>query len=492
MALRRIHFSLVFGLALTVSACGWVGDDGTLDMVLIGTPEDMYAKALPLPDAAQELRSATAGGLVGFDGAGQVAPALADRWIVTDDGKSYIFRMREGTWPDGAELTGESVRDALRRALRELRGTALGLDLAGISEVRAMAGRVVEIRLSSPMPDLLQLLAQPELGLIRGGKGSGLLRVERKGDIARLIPVPPERRGLPAIEGWLDNVRELEVRAFPARKAIALFNDGDVDVVLGGRIEYLPLVDTGPLSRGTVRMDRVAGLFGLRVVLDEGFLAEPSRREALAMAIDRDKLIAPFNVSGWQATTRMVAPGTPRDLGIVGERWTTMAMDQRQAEAARRVRAWRAENGDQPVRLSIAIPEGPGADTVFESLRADLAAAGITAWRVRAPAKADLVLIDEEARYAGASWYLNQFNCRLKTGLCSLEADARVAESLSAPDVGSVSALLAEAEAELMAANVYIPFGVPLRWSLVRGNVEGFEPNIWGVHPLSALALVPR
>lgn len=129
---------------------------------------------------------------------------------------------------------------------------------------------------------------------------------------------------------------------------------------------------------------------------------------------------------------------------------------------------------------------------MFESLRADLAAAGITAWRVRAPAKADLVLIDEEARYAGASWYLNQFNCRLKTGLCSLEADARVAESLSAPDVGSVSALLAEAEAELMAANVYIPFGVPLRWSLVRGNVEGFEPNIWGVHPLSALALVPR
>ena len=76
MALRRIHFSLVFGLALTVSACGWVGDDGTLDMVLIGTPEDMYAKALPLPDAAQELRSATAGGLVGSMGQGRSRP----RW----------------------------------------------------------------------------------------------------------------------------------------------------------------------------------------------------------------------------------------------------------------------------------------------------------------------------------------------------------------------------------------------------------------------------
>lgn len=492
MAWRSFPFPFAFGLALTVSGCGWSGGDGMLNMALIGSPEDMYAKNGDLSDAGQELRSATVDGLVGFDGAGQVAPALADRWIVTDDGKSYIFRMREGTWPDGTELTGENVRDALQRTLLGLRGTALGLDLAPISEVRAMAGRVIEIRLSSPMPDLLQLLAQPELGLTHKGKGGGLLRLERKGDLAHFIPVPPEKRGLPAIEHWDKGVRELEVRAFPARKAIALFDQGDVDVVLGGRVEFLPLADTGPLSRGTVRMDRVSGLFGLRVLSDEGFLAEPSRREAIAMAIDRDKLVAPFNVSGWQATTRMIAPGTPRDLETTGERWGGMTMEQRQAEAARRVRAWQADHRGGPVNLAIAMPEGPGADILLGNLRADLAGAGIALRRVGPSAKADLRLIDEEARYAGVSWYLNQFNCALKTGLCSEQADARVAESVIAPDVAASSALLAEAEAELTAANVYVPFGVPLRWSLVRGNVQGFEPNVWGIHPLSALALVPR
>ena len=461
-------------------------------MVLIGTPDGMYARTAPLTDAGRQVRAATVDGLVGFDGAGQVAPALADRWIVTDDGKSYIFRMREGNWPDGSELTGESVRDSLRRALVDLQGTPLGLDLAPIQDIRAMAGRVVEIRLSTPMPDLLQLLAQPELGVMRRGKGSGLLRLERKGDMARFLPVPPEKRGLPAIEGWVDDVRELEVRAFPARRAIALFNDGDVDVVLGGRLEYMPLVDTGPLSRGTIRMDRVSGLFGLRVLSDDGFLAEASRREVLAMAIDRGKLVAPFNVNGWQDTTRIVAPGTPRDLGTNGERWEAMAMEQRQAEGARRVRAWRAEHGNAPVTLRVAMPEGPGADSVFDSIRADLAAAGIGLRRVADTAPADLAWMDKEARFAGASWYLNQFNCKLDRGLCSPEADARVKESLTAPDVATSSALLAEAEAELTAANVYIPFGVPLRWSLVRGNVEGFEPNNWGVHPLSSLALVPR
>ncbi|OCC24261.1 hypothetical protein MB02_06545 [Croceicoccus estronivorus] len=492
MARRSLQSRSILALALLATACGWTGDSGTLGIALIGTPEEMFQKGVRLSPAAQQLRAATVDGLVSFDAAGQVTPALADRWIVTDDGKSYIFRMREGTWPDGSELTGESVRDALRRTLRGLRGTSLGLDLAGIAEIRAMAGRVVEIRLSSPMPDLLQVLAQPELALYRKGKGSGLLAFEQDGGVARLTPVAPDKRGLPAVEGWAEGVRQLEVHALPARQAIALFDDGGVDVVLGGHVEDLPLADTGPLSRGTVRMDRVYGLFGLQVRSGDGFLAEPSRREAVSMAIDREALVKPFNVSGWQATTRIVAPDMPGDLGTNGERWEGLSIEQRQAEAARRVRAWQADNGGEAVSLTIAMPQGPGADLIFAGLKGDLAAAGIVAKRVGPDEKAQLAMIDREARYAGASWFLNQFNCSLKLGLCSSVADTRVRESLTAPDAASAAALRAEAEAELASANVYIPFGAPLRWSLVRGNVKGFEPNIWGMHPLSALALAPR
>ena len=55
-----------------------------------------------------------------------------------------------------------------------------------------------------------------------------------------------------------------------------------------------------------------------------------------------------------------------------------------------------------------------------------------------------------------------------------------------------MNATLAEAEAELTAANIFIPFGPPLRWSLVRGSVAGFESNGWGIHPLAPLALTPK
>src|SRR5690606_15275417 len=154
-------------LALVLSGCGR-GDDGSVEVAFIDTPESLFADGLRLSAGAQHLRAATDAGLVALDSGGDVIPALADRWIVTDDGRSFIFRLRDGGWPDGSELTAESVRAALANTLRALRGTSLGLDLAPIEDVRAMAGQVVEIRLSAPVPMLLQLLAQPELALAHG------------------------------------------------------------------------------------------------------------------------------------------------------------------------------------------------------------------------------------------------------------------------------------------------------------------------------------
>lgn len=477
--------------ALLLASCG-SGREGAIDLAVIGDRDSLLEKGARLSPDAQLLRSATVDGLVRLDANGDVTPALAERWIVTDDGRSYIFRLRNGNWPDGTELTSESVQDAFRRTLRSLKGTSLGLDLDRISDIRAMAGRVVEIRLTSPMPDFLQLLAQPELGLFRKSVGQGLMRLERGDGPLALHPLPPQARGEPEDPSWAKRSRELRVRAVSAPQAILLFDEGQVDLVLGGQIENLPLVDTGPLSRGTVRLDRVIGLFGLQVVRAGGVLAEPSMREAVAMAIDRPALIAPFNVGGWDITTRVVPTGLDDDLGTIGERWEGLAVEDRQQEAARRVAAWSTANPDAAARLSVFLPEGPGSDIVLAALRRDLGKAGITLDRAAKEQDADLIWVDRVARYAAAEWFLNQFNCSLRRGACSPEADARVKEAAVAPDAASAAALLAEAEAELTAANVYIPIGVPLRWSLVRSDITGFTPNRWGFHPLPPLSVIPR
>jgi ABC-type transport system substrate-binding protein len=481
-------------LALALLAgCGG-NDDRPIEVLTIGDKSTTYAAGPRLPLAAQLLRSATAEGLVAFDEEGRVVPALADRWIVTDQGLSFVFRLRDGKWADGSAITAETARTALAQAIAAQRGTALGLDLAPVAEVRTMAGRVIELRLSQQMPDLLQLLAQPELGLQRGGRGAGpmkLIEATRNEGLAVLRPIAPEDRGAAQDESWAARVRRVELGALPASLAIAMFNRGDADVVLGGGVEDFPRLDAQGVLRGAIRLDPVAGLFGLSVVHADGFLALPENREALAMALDRESFANALNLGGWTATTRVVNPGLAGDDGTIAERWIGRNLEDRRALAASRVASWRAAKGE-PAPLRIALPAGPGSDLLFERIAADFKAIGLGSRRVSLAAKTDLKLIDSVARVARAPWFLNQLSCGSARGLCSSVADRLAAEARAEPDPALRAELLSNAEAELTRANSYLPLGVPIRWSLVGGDATGIEINRWNVHPLMPMALRPK
>lgn len=490
-ALRQAWFFLLAAAATaSLAACG-SSSDGTVRISIVGSESATRESGARLSSAARVLRAATVEGLVGFDEEGRVIPALADRWIVTDDGRSYIFRLRDANWADGSPITGDVAAATLRRTIAGLRGTALALDLAEIDEIRAMAGRVVEVRLRSPVPDLLTLLAQPELGIAFKQRGTGPMAMQREGQELALRLIPPEQMGLPAIRDFKDRSLVVRVRLEDAAGAVERFNNGDSDAVVGGRIDSLPLAGASGLIRGNVRLDPVIGLFGLSVERGDGFLANPANREALAMAIDRDGLLGAFNISGWQPTTRIVSPDVEDDLGTVGERWTGMSLDERRSDAAARVARWKAGGNAGPV-LRLALPQGPGSRIILDHLSADLAAIGVTVRAVGENAPAELRLVDVVARYGRATWFLNQLSCAAGRAVCSEIADARLLEARAATDPEQRSALLAEAEAELTSTNSFIPFARPLRWSLVRSSVSGFAPSPWGWHPLPPMALLPR
>lgn len=473
---------------LALAACSGA-KDAALPIVVIGAPAEAFKPGARLSAAGELVRAATVEGLVAFDDQGRVVPALADRWIITDDGLSYIFRLRDGTWADRTPLSAAGARAALRQAIAAQRDRPLGRDLAGVEDIRIMAGRVIEIRLGAPNPDLLQILAQPELGIANKGGGTGPMRLTRNGAVATLMPIPPAQRGLPDVADWDQTVRPIHLSVLPAAQALERFRDGDVDVVLGGSFRDFPLTGRLGLARGSLQADSVVGLFGLVFAHADGFLAAPENREAIAMAIDRDALAEAMGVSGWALSTRIVSRGMEGDIGTIGERWSNLSVGERQAAAASRIMRW---PGPKPMRLRIALPEGPGADLLFARLAEDLRAAGASAVRVREGADADLRLVDAVARYARANWFLGQLSCAARRGICSVGADLLAARAQATADPAARSALLAEAEAELTAANVYIPLGAPLRWSLVRGSGAGYAPNRFGVHPLMPMAMLPR
>ena len=76
----------------------------------------------------------------------------------------------------------------------------------------------------------------------------------------------------------------------------------------------------------------------------------------------------------------------------------------------------------------------------------------------------------------------------MRIGLCSPEADALVKQSLTQRDPAVKEAVLAEAHEKLTEVEPFIAFGVPVRWSLVRGALNGYQANQWGLHPLFPLS----
>lgn len=489
--LRKNRISILMA-ALLAAACHGSAQQQPLRVVMV---DDSGPSSLE-----RELRAATAEGLVSLDEEGKVVPGLAERWIVADEGRGYIFRLRDSAWPDGTRLSGETAKQALRRAMAAQRGRALGQDLAVIEDIRAMAGRVIEIRLAQPMPNFLQLLAQPELGLEHRGRGAGPMLRKHVDGLDWLTPISPDARGLPMSEGWAAGVRPLAVSAMGGERAVADLAAGRADVVLGGRITDLPPIQRGLLGQRSVRFDVAPGLFGLLVEKDSGFLAVPTNRAALAMVIDRAGLVAAMGaqgggVPGWSPTTRLISPG----IGEVQipERWTDMDMDQRRAVAVQRVAVWakarsasaKPEDGDG-LDLSIAMPGGVGGNVLFARLAQDVAAIGLRLRRVRIGESADLRLIDQVARYPSPVWFFNQLHCGVHS-VCTPDVDHLVAQAWNV-EAPLVPALYAEAEREVMEANLFIPLALPVRWTMIgsgSGNrLRGLSPNIYGVHPLYPLS----
>ncbi|MGI9368885.1 MAG: ABC transporter substrate-binding protein [Ruegeria sp.] len=90
-------------------------------------------------------------GLTRFMGDGSVVPGLAESWEISDDGKVYTFKLREGvTFHDGSTLDGEDVKFSLDRARAEDSANAQKALFGGIDSVEVVDPLTVKVTLSEP------------------------------------------------------------------------------------------------------------------------------------------------------------------------------------------------------------------------------------------------------------------------------------------------------------------------------------------------------
>ena len=477
-AVRTILAALAL---LAAPGCGRRADVGPVVVSVVGdtAPAVAGANRSGLSTADRLLTDAVAMGLVRFDAAGQIDAGVAQRWIVTDGGRSYIFRLRRAQWADGTPVTARQVVQLLRRQIAQAADNDLSPHLSAIDRIVEMTPEVIEIELSRPRPDLLKLFAQPELAIVRtrATGGAGPFRVGRSPANGTLLltPVPdPDRDDATAAE---DQVR---LRAEAAARAIVRFMERGSDLVAGGTIADWPLVRAAAPAPANLRIDPAAGLFGLAVARREGFLADPANRAAVGQAFDRTALVAAISPE-WAPRETLLPEQLDSATPPVSPAWQAVPLDQRRASAAGTVARWTASNGIPT--LAIALPRGPGGTLLWGRIARDLYAAGIRPRRLDPDAPdADLRLIDRVAPYDSARWYLAQA-CLA----CSDEAAEAIEAARVADTLAERARAIAAADAALTEDGSFIPLARPFRWSLVAYRLRQWTPNARAWHPLNRL-----
>lgn len=437
------------------------------------------------PDLSSRiLTDAVAQGLVRFDASGQVESGLAERWTVIDDGMSYIFRLRDLEWTDGAPVTAEQVVTLLKRQIAPQSRNPLAPFLTAIDDIVVMTPQVIEIRLQRPRPDLLKLFAQPEMALlrIRPPGGSGPFRILRGRRAPLLQPAPdpdradPDEDRKPAPE---DDVLLIGERA---ARAIARFAHHDSDLVTGGSFADWPLIAASGTAAANVRVDPAAGIFGLAVIDRSGFLGDPANRTAVAQALDRTAILGAVS-AGWAPTEQLLPEQLDSAAPPTSPAWTQLAAGDRIAGARARVASWAVK----PLTLRIALPHGPGATLLFGQIAASLIGIGISPERVGMDAPADLRLIDRVAPYDSARWYL-----ATACVVCSDAAQQALEAARQAPTPAERAQRIAAADTALTEDAAFIPLARPLRWSLVALRLGAWQPNVRAWHPLNRLRTAPN
>ena len=253
-------------------------------------------------------------GLVALRGDATVAPMLAERVEVSEDGRAYTFTLRQGVrFHNGQVLSSADVAFAFQRYMRRETNWRCRPDLdSAVTRVTAVETpdeRTVVMRLEQPSALFLTILARPDCdqtgiwhrdslnpdGTWRAPVGTGPFRLGewRRGQFVELTrfadyaALPGEPDGLAGNKTALvDRARFTVIPDDAAARAALLA--GNIDILPDARTRDLPdLRQRGFTIHSSSSMDLQTLLMQTR----DPLLQDVRMRRAIALAIDVPELV---------------------------------------------------------------------------------------------------------------------------------------------------------------------------------------------------------
>ncbi|MFN3346575.1 MAG: ABC transporter substrate-binding protein [Candidatus Bipolaricaulaceae bacterium] len=253
--------------------------------------------------------------LVGLDEAGAFRPLLAASWEISEDGRTYTFRLRSGLYfHDGTPCDAEAVRRSFLRAMDPRGGHVHSRFFANIEEIEVLDQETVRFMLRKPDAAFLALVASGDAvivpahrdDLFRHPVGTGPFRFERwdPGYQLRLGRNPMYwDRERPKVEA-------LVFRFIPDMPSqLAALRNGEVDLLVEVTPEIAQALAADPrfyVLSAPQDLVQILAINKLRAPFGDLRV-----RQALAYAIDRRQLIELVALGYASPVGSHLAPGTP-------------------------------------------------------------------------------------------------------------------------------------------------------------------------------------
>ena len=284
-------------------------------------------------------------GLTCRNGRGQVEPGLAESWEVSPDGKVYTFHLRDATWSNGEPIIAQDFSQSWERALNPKLGsqyTELFYPVQGAQEynegklkdfsqvgVKVLDEHQLQVTLRNVTPFFLDLCSLPTLqpvylpgiqrwgdNWIKPGKlvscGAYCLLDWRINDRISLQKNPRYWR---AAQTKIDRIDLLPVNQattafnlFYSRVADLIVDKGLIPSFFVAQIAHEPYFHSGPYL----------GVYFYRFNVNRKPLTDLRVRKALAMSLDRARLVGRVTHAGERIADGLTPPGIPGYESVSG------------------------------------------------------------------------------------------------------------------------------------------------------------------------------
>lgn len=264
-------------------------------------------------------------------------PGLAERWEISADRKTYTFYLRSNLmWSTGEPITADDFVYSWRRVAApatassyvgqlffvknaEAIATAKLKDVSQLG-IRALDSRTVQVELIGPTPFFIDLCAFRTLAVVPRQA------IEKHGD-RWLMERPLPTSGPYTLESWrisdkirvrkntnywdAANVRNEVVDFLPLESptaALNLYETGQADFIIEKALIPTELMDVLQQRPDCERFDYL-GTYFIRVNVTRKPFDDPRVRKALALCIDKQRIVDRITRSGEKPASALTPPG---------------------------------------------------------------------------------------------------------------------------------------------------------------------------------------